>query len=72
MCRIAGVFSKKEMNLSNVVTNMCKAMENGGPDDFGLYVDDKIQLALGHRRLSIIDLSKAGHQPMLSCDNRII
>ena len=72
MCRIAGVFSKTKINLSSTVTNMCTAMKNGGPDDFGIYVDENIPLALGHRRLSIIDLSNAGHQPMLSIDSSLV
>jgi asparagine synthase (glutamine-hydrolysing) len=72
MCRIAGAFIKDSKNLSDIVTNMCDAMKNGGPDDFGMYVDDEIPLALGHRRLSIIDLTNAGHQPMHSSDSRLI
>src|SRR5207253_1816540 len=39
-----------------------------GPDDVGLYLDNHI--GLGHRRLSIIDLSRAGHQPMSYADGR--
>lgn len=39
-------------------------MRHGGPDDEGVYLDDKVPLALGHRRLALIDLSSAGHQPM--------
>lgn len=43
-------------------------MKHRGPDDEGIFADEKI--ALGHRRLSIIDLSAAGHQPMYSPDGR--
>jgi asparagine synthase (glutamine-hydrolysing) len=43
---------------------MCKALKHGGPDDEGIYIDEKAGLAFGHRRLSIIDLSSNGHQPM--------
>jgi asparagine synthase (glutamine-hydrolysing) len=43
---------------------------HGGPDDAGLYVDESSRLALGHRRLSIIDLTESGHQPMTSSDGR--
>lgn len=47
---------------------MNTALSHRGPDDEGIYVDEAI--ALGHRRLSIIDLSSAGHQPMSSGDGR--
>ena len=43
---------------------MCGLMKHGGPDDEGVYVDAEAGLALGHRRLSLIDLSQLGHQPM--------
>lgn len=43
-------------------------MHRGGPDDAGIFVDPTLPLALGHRRLSIIDMSAAGHQPMSSDD----
>lgn len=43
---------------------MRDAMAHGGPDDAGIYLDAEKGLALGHRRLSIIDLSSGGHQPM--------
>ena len=43
---------------------MRDAMSHGGPDDSGVYLDGEKGLAFGHRRLSIIDLSPAGHQPM--------
>lgn len=44
--------------------NMRDVMSYGGPDDAGIFVDQEQQLALGHRRLSIIELSALGHQPM--------
>lgn len=47
---------------------MCNAMSHRGPDDEGIFYDSPA--ALGHRRLSIIDLSEAGHQPMTSSDGR--
>jgi len=42
----------------------------GGPDDAGIYIDKEANLALGHRRLSIIDLTDTGHQPMSTPDDR--
>lgn len=43
---------------------MCQLLAHGGPDDEGLYCNEEDGLVLGHRRLSLIDLSAAGHQPM--------
>lgn len=43
---------------------MCVRLQHGGPDDEGVFYDDTNHLAFGHRRLSIIDLSNNGHQPM--------
>jgi asparagine synthase (glutamine-hydrolysing) len=43
---------------------MRDAMKHGGPDGEGIYVDEVLPLAFGHRRLSLLDLSEAGHQPM--------
>ena len=43
---------------------MCSALKHGGPDDEGIFIDEKAGLVFGHRRLSIIDLSNNGHQPM--------
>jgi asparagine synthase (glutamine-hydrolysing) len=59
MCGIAGILGKPDRN---AVQNMIDAMSRRGPDDSGLY--EHPQVVLGHRRLSIIDLSAAGHQPM--------
>jgi asparagine synthase (glutamine-hydrolysing) len=49
---------------------MCDIMAHRGPDDAGLFTDGP--LVLGHRRLSILDLSEAGHQPMVSPDGRYV
>lgn len=65
MCRIAGIVSKtvdKAQALRKVKT-MCDALAHGGPDDEGIFADDN-GVVFGHRRLSIIDLSQNGHQPM--------
>ena len=43
---------------------MCRILKHGGPDDEGIFACDQYHLVLGHRRLSLIDLSSAGHQPM--------
>jgi asparagine synthase (glutamine-hydrolysing) len=73
MCRIAGIVSKSfSDNKENQLLLMRDAMHRGGPDDAGIYIDKQFPIALAHRRLSIIDLSSAGHQPMLSNDQQII
>jgi len=70
MCGILGQLSKKSIDKKDFTTNLLK-LNHRGPDDYGIYLDDNI--ALGQTRLSIIDLSKEGHQPMISsCGNYII
>ncbi|MCW3114092.1 MAG: asnB, partial [Segetibacter sp.] len=64
MCRIAGMFDPSSRDLSYNITVMRDSMKHGGPDDEGIYIDDQLPLALGHRRLSLLDLTEAGHQPM--------
>jgi asparagine synthase (glutamine-hydrolysing) len=51
---------------------MADELLHRGPDDRGVWADDVAGIALGHRRLSIVDLSAAGHQPMLSHDARFV
>ena len=67
MCGIAGVYFKqknKKSGLENIISKMVQQQINRGPDDSGIFVDAKNNIAFGHNRLSIIDLSKAGKQPM--------
>lgn len=66
MCGIAGYWQKGDLFDKTVITRMTERMVHRGPDDAGLWLDEKAGLALGHRRLSILDLSPAGHQPMAS------
>ncbi len=69
MCGINGIVGIPDQTIAKQkVLAMNIAMQHRGPDDEGFYVNNKI--ALGHRRLSIIDLSAAGHQPMQSFDGR--
>jgi asparagine synthase (glutamine-hydrolysing) len=51
---------------------MTATLAHRGPDDEGVWVDRQARIALGHRRLSIIDLSPAGHQPMVSPTGRFV
>ncbi len=73
MCRIAGIISNtlKPNEIFEKVRLMCDALKHGGPDDEGIFSDDKANLVFGHRRLSIIDLSKNGHQPMADSNQKI-
>lgn len=68
MCGINGILhlqSQKKVD-ERLLTRMRDALEHRGPDDKGLFVENNI--GFGHRRLSIIDVSAAGHQPFLSDD----
>ena len=74
MCRIIGVLDYKRMlgdELERVVSLARDSMIHGGPDDAGIYISDDRKVALGHRRLSIIDLSPAGHQPMSNLEKTV-
>jgi asparagine synthase (glutamine-hydrolysing) len=51
---------------------MTKSLRHRGPDDEGVWIDAAAGVALGHRRLSILDLSQAGHQPMVSSTGRFV
>lgn len=64
MCGIAGVLKYQEPDLGHGVSEMIAAIRYRGPDDSGLWCDADYGLALGHARLSVLDLSPAGHQPM--------
>ncbi len=69
MCGIAGIFNLNGSPVSPVLLRkMTDAIAHRGPDGEGFYVDSFI--GLGHRRLAIIDLSPAGHQPMITEDKQ--
>ncbi len=76
MCGIAGFFEcSNEMphsQMVSVVRQMADALVHRGPDSSGTWADPKIGVALGHRRLSVIDLSEKGRQPMVSHCGRYI
>ncbi|MDA9954973.1 asparagine synthetase B, partial [Gammaproteobacteria bacterium] len=74
MCGIAGIFSIDQQDpdiLKNSVKTMANAIAHRGPDDSGVW-SNNLSIALGHRRLSIIDTSTLGHQPMSSTNGRFI
>src|SRR5689334_16468494 len=67
MCRITGFIdfgSKSDYDIESTLVRMRDTMVHGGPDDAGIFTDREKNIAPGHRRLSIIDLSASGHQPM--------
>ena len=75
MCGITGLLAapaKPEGELKQMARNMAGAITHRGPDDSGAWADAQAGIALGHRRLSIIDLSPAGHQPMASSGGRFV
>ena len=78
MCGITGFVnfgSKRELNrdtLVNQVVRMSDMLEHRGPDDSGFWVDETNGIGLGHRRLSIVDTSSGGAQPMCSHDGNIV
>ncbi|MGR3302796.1 MAG: asparagine synthase (glutamine-hydrolyzing), partial [Candidatus Scalindua sp.] len=59
-------------NQESVLTAMRDSLTHGGPDDAGIYLEKTKAIGLAHRRLSIIDLSAAGHQPMCSEDGNLV
>ncbi len=72
MCRIAGIISPNAKPDMAAIIAMRDTMQHGGPDDAGIFTDDTAGIALAHRRLSLLDLSAAGHQPMLSSNQQLI
>lgn len=72
MCGIAGIFRHTQSDPSRIVSEMIGAIRYRGPDDWGMWCDPSIGLGLGHARLSILDLSPAGHQPMQSPSGRFV
>lgn len=73
MCGICGFISKKNISRENLI-EMNNTMYHRGPDDSGevVFKSDDFNIGLAHRRLSILDLTSAGHQPMLSKDKNIM
>jgi asparagine synthase (glutamine-hydrolysing) len=71
MCGVAGIFHYRQSDRSvsaELLIAMSRRLVHRGPDDSGIYLDQSIGLA--HRRLSILELTSAGHQPMQTADGR--
>jgi asparagine synthase (glutamine-hydrolysing) len=75
MCGIAGFFRPAGLSAvaaEPVLGDMSASISHRGPDDSGIWLDAAAGIALGHRRLSILDVSTAGHQPMMSPSGRYV
>ena len=75
MCGFAGFVGYNGFctdKVESIASSMGNAIFHRGPDDFGNWHDDRAEIMLVHRRLSILDLSAAGHQPMISSSGRFI
>src|SRR4051794_40595864 len=73
MCGIAGILlasNAADPNSLDQIGQMMMALRHRGPDGEGLWTDREAGIALGHRRLAIVDLSETGQQPMLSTSGR--
>lgn len=71
MCGIAGIFTKGRVD-PELLTVMAGSIAHRGPDDQGIWTDDEAGIGFAHRRLSILDLSPQGHQPMHSASGRYV
>ena len=75
MCGLAGFITSDRSErgtLVHIASSMADTLTHRGPDDSGVWVDPVSGIALAFRRLSIIDLSPAGHQPMHSANGRYV
>lgn len=74
MCGLTGFWQLQPASgfegLQAAARRMAQGLHHRGPDDGGTWVDGSVGLALGHRRLAVVELSAAGHQPMLSASGR--
>ncbi len=72
MCGITSIWNQNLQPINrDILKSFTDIISHRGPDDSGFYFADDFGLALGHRRLAILDLSPAGHQPMPSKDGKI-
>jgi asparagine synthase (glutamine-hydrolysing) len=72
MCRLAGIINLQHKPTEATIVAMRDTMQHGGPDSAGIYIDESANIALGHRRLSFLDLSPLGHQPMMDDTGNIV
>ena len=75
MCGFVGILQQPMNNKNEVIneiTSMTHSLIHRGPDDNGIWCDEGVCIGLGHRRLAVLDLSEAGHQPMFSPHSRYV
>ena len=76
MCGFAGLWDLKKryqsQELITTVKKMCETLKSRGPDDDDIWLDKKNNFCFGHRRLSIIEISNLGRQPMISRNKRFV
>lgn len=74
MCGLAGFWAPGGLtaDADGALTRMTTCIAHRGPDDAGTWIDAPAGIALGHRRLAVLDLSSEGHQPMSSPDGRYV
>ncbi|MFZ5945151.1 MAG: asparagine synthase (glutamine-hydrolyzing) [Bacillota bacterium] len=76
MCGIVGFlvqnYKYAQEHKKNIIAAMAETLSHRGPDDLGIWFDPEGTITFGHRRLSIIDLSPEGHQPMVSASSRYV
>ncbi|WP_348734465.1 asparagine synthase (glutamine-hydrolyzing) [Rheinheimera texasensis] len=72
MCGFIGFSRIDGIDNQQIAQQMCQKIVHRGPDSEGIWQTEGVPVVLGHRRLSIVDLSAAGHQPMLSATGRYV
>lgn len=72
MCGLTGFLTPFASDLEETAARMAAQITHRSPDDYGVWVSEDAGLALAHRRLSILDLSPAGHQPLQSASGRYV
>lgn len=72
MCGIAGFLTQRNLDWCDCLFRMTNELWHRGPDDRGHWIDPEAGVALGHCRLSVLDLSSQGHQPMVSASGRYV
>ena len=73
MCGLTGILNTSPHgNANKLLEKMTNAIAHRGPDDSGVWHDPESGIGLAHQRLSIVDLSPAGHQPMASHSKRYV
>ena len=71
MCGIVGYIDRNNKN-QNFLSNLIEKVKNRGPDSEGQWIDKNLGIFIGHTRLSILDISLNGNQPMISKSKRFI